>query len=70
MRLALVGQLVEVTEAGLRLHFEGKADFGRFYKDVNDMAIKFDNLLRLISPLPGKYQSLSFPLPYPRSERV
>ncbi|KZP13479.1 hypothetical protein FIBSPDRAFT_797797, partial [Athelia psychrophila] len=52
MRLALVGQLVEVTEAALRLHFEGKADFGRFYKEVNDVCTKFDNLLRLISPLP------------------
>ncbi|KAF7970263.1 hypothetical protein HWV62_24528 [Athelia sp. TMB] len=52
MRIALTGQLVEVTEAGLRIHFACKSDFGKFYKEVTDITIKFDNLLRLISPLP------------------
>ncbi|KAF7980622.1 hypothetical protein HWV62_37412 [Athelia sp. TMB] len=52
MRIALVGQLVEVTEAGLRTHCASKEDFGKFHMEVKGITIKFDNLLRLIYPLP------------------
>jgi hypothetical protein len=52
MRLSLMGQIFEVTEAGLHITFSSKSELGRFYKDV--VAV-LDNLLRVISPLPGTY---------------
>lgn len=55
MRLALTGQIFEVAEAGLRIHFSSKSDFDKFYKEVMGVLIKFDNLLRLVTPLSGVY---------------
>jgi hypothetical protein len=50
-----MGQIFEVTEGGLRISFSSKSEFDRFNKDVVDVLMKLDNLLRLISPLPGMY---------------
>ncbi|KAF7985932.1 hypothetical protein HWV62_43858 [Athelia sp. TMB] len=51
MRIALAGQLIEATEAGLRLHCTCKRDFGTFFQAVQDVGVKLDDVLRLISPL-------------------
>jgi hypothetical protein len=53
MRLSLTGQIFEVTEAGLRIHFSSKSEIDKFYKEVLDVLCKLDDLLRLLSPLPG-----------------
>jgi hypothetical protein len=53
MRLSLMGQIFEVTEKGLRIHFSSKSEFDKFYKEVVGVLMELDNLLRLISPLPG-----------------
>lgn len=53
MRLALIGQLVETTEAGLRMHCPSKQNFDDFFQGVKNVRVKFDNLLRLLCPLPG-----------------
>lgn len=53
MRLSLMGQIFEIAELGLRLHFSSKLAIGKFYQEVIAVLMKFDNVLRLISPLPG-----------------
>ena len=55
MRIALAGQLIEATEAGLRLHCTCKGDFGTFFQAVQDVGVKLNNVLRLISPLSGMF---------------
>jgi hypothetical protein len=53
MRLSLIGQIFEVTEAGLRIHFSSKLEIDKFYKEVLGVLLKLGDLLRLLSPLPG-----------------
>ena len=56
-RLSLMGQIFDVTEMGLRVHFTAKSEIDRFYRDVAGVLMKLDNLQRLISPLPGIFFS-------------
>lgn len=57
-RLSLMGQIFEVAEVGLRLNLSSKSALGKFYHEVIAVLMKFDNVLRLISPLPGMSMSL------------
>jgi len=50
-----MGQIFDVTERGLRIHFASRSEFDEFYREVVGVLMKLDNLLRMISPLPGVY---------------
>lgn len=55
MRLALAAQICEVTEAGFNIHFTSTSNLDSFEKEVIGVRMKFENLMKSISPLPGKY---------------
>ncbi|KIM74996.1 hypothetical protein PILCRDRAFT_689319 [Piloderma croceum F 1598] len=52
VRLALMGQILELAESGLRIYLPSKLDIDKFYQDVIDVLIKSDELQVLISALP------------------
>lgn len=53
VRLELMGQIFEITEGGLQINFPGTATLPKFYREVTGVLTKLDNILRMISPLPG-----------------
>ena len=55
VRLALMGQILELAESGFRIYLSSKSDIDEFYQDVVDVLIKSDKLQVLISALPGVY---------------
>lgn len=55
VRLELMGQIFEITEVGLQIHFPGSAALPKFYREVTGVLMKLDNVLRMISPLPGTH---------------
>ena len=55
VRLELMGQIFEITEGGLRIHFPGTTALPKFYREVTGVLMKLDNILRMILPLPGTH---------------
>ena len=55
VRLELMGQIFEITEGGLQIHFPETAALPKFYREVTGILVKLDNILRMISPLPSSY---------------
>lgn len=59
MRLALMGQILELAESGLGIHISSKSDFGKFYQDVDVVLRKLDELQKIISLIPGMHNTMT-----------